>query len=79
MQGIARAIQDGSRAFLNAEYRWLAVFAGFAFLLIWLGGSDNGLLGGVGDALGNRHHNNGHSSAQEDGGRKTAELKKGLY
>ena len=43
MQGIARAIQDGSRAFLNAEYRWLTVFAAIAFLLIWLGGSDHGL------------------------------------
>ena len=26
MQEIARAIQEGGRAFLHAEYRWLAVF-----------------------------------------------------
>jgi K(+)-stimulated pyrophosphate-energized sodium pump len=43
MQGIARAIQEGSKAFLMAEYRWLAVFVLVAFLLICLGGVDNGL------------------------------------
>ena len=28
MQKIARAIQDGARAFLHAEYKWLGIFVG---------------------------------------------------
>ncbi|MEZ5963235.1 MAG: sodium-translocating pyrophosphatase [Planctomycetota bacterium] len=36
MQEIARAIQDGGRAFLNAEYRWLAVFVVVVFIAISL-------------------------------------------
>jgi K(+)-stimulated pyrophosphate-energized sodium pump len=40
MQKIARAVQDGGRAFLRAEYRWLAVFAAIAFLLIWIAPGD---------------------------------------
>ena len=41
MQKIAAAIQDGARAFLHAEYRWLAVFVAVVFLLM-LGGEDFG-------------------------------------
>jgi len=40
MQKIARAVQEGARAFLHAEYRWLAVFAAATFLLMCLGSSD---------------------------------------
>ncbi len=40
MQKIARAVQEGGRAFLHAEYRWLAVFVGAAFLLICMGPGD---------------------------------------
>ncbi|HEX6810004.1 MAG TPA: sodium-translocating pyrophosphatase [Planctomycetota bacterium] len=40
MQKIARAIQQGARAFLHAEYKWLAVFIGVVFLLLCLGPDD---------------------------------------
>jgi K(+)-stimulated pyrophosphate-energized sodium pump len=43
MQEIARAVQEGGRAFLHAEYRWLAVFTAIAFALIALGKADDGL------------------------------------
>ncbi|MGE3175406.1 MAG: sodium-translocating pyrophosphatase [Planctomycetota bacterium] len=46
MQKIARAVQEGGRAFLHAEYKWLAVFVGAAFLLICLG--DNSPQAGLG-------------------------------
>jgi len=36
MQKIARAIQHGARAFLHAEYKWLAVFVGVVFVLMCL-------------------------------------------
>src|SRR5690606_31661500 len=36
MQEIARAIQEGGRAFLHAEYRWLGVFVAVVFLAISL-------------------------------------------
>ncbi len=36
MQKIARAIQQGGRAFLHAEYRWLAVFVAAVFVLMLL-------------------------------------------
>jgi K(+)-stimulated pyrophosphate-energized sodium pump len=49
MQKIAREVQNGARAFLHAEYRWLCVFAAVVFVLICLGGSDKGL--GVGTAV----------------------------
>src|SRR5262245_5602543 len=49
MQKIAREVQNGARAFLHAEYRWLCVFAAVVFVLIWLGGSDKGL--GIGTAV----------------------------
>ena len=38
MQKIAVAIQQGSKAFLNAEYRWLAVFVGIVVVLMLIGG-----------------------------------------
>ena len=34
MQKIAKAIQHGARAFLHAEYKWLAVFVGGVFVLM---------------------------------------------
>ncbi|MGA1608619.1 MAG: sodium/proton-translocating pyrophosphatase, partial [Planctomycetota bacterium] len=34
MQEIATAIQQGGRAFLHAEYRWLAVFVAIVFALM---------------------------------------------
>ncbi|MCC6671955.1 MAG: sodium-translocating pyrophosphatase [Planctomycetes bacterium] len=34
MQKIAKAIQQGAKAFLNAEYRWLAVFVAVMLVLI---------------------------------------------
>ncbi len=34
MQKIAKAIQHGARAFLHAEYKWLAVFVGAVFVLM---------------------------------------------
>ncbi|MBL8753267.1 MAG: sodium-translocating pyrophosphatase [Planctomycetes bacterium] len=37
MQKIARAVQEGGRAFLHAEYRWLAVFVGVVFVALCLG------------------------------------------
>ncbi|MCA8951593.1 MAG: sodium/proton-translocating pyrophosphatase, partial [Planctomycetes bacterium] len=40
MQEIARAVQEGGRAFLHAEYKWLAVFVAVVFVLLCLG-SDN--------------------------------------
>jgi K(+)-stimulated pyrophosphate-energized sodium pump len=40
MQKIARAIQQGGRAFLRAEYRWLAVFIGIVFVLLCMGPDD---------------------------------------
>jgi K(+)-stimulated pyrophosphate-energized sodium pump len=36
MQKIARAIQHGARAFLHAEYKWLAVFVSAVFVLMCL-------------------------------------------
>src|SRR5262249_17444706 len=49
MRKIARDVQNGARAFLHAEYRWLCAFAVVVFALIWLGGSDKGL--GIGTAV----------------------------
>jgi K(+)-stimulated pyrophosphate-energized sodium pump len=40
MQKIARAIQEGGRAFLHAEYKWLAIFVGAAFIAISIGPDD---------------------------------------
>src|SRR5262245_56237740 len=40
MQKIAAAVQKGGRAFLNAEYRWLAVFMAIVFVLLCLGPDD---------------------------------------
>ncbi|MEO6596857.1 MAG: sodium-translocating pyrophosphatase [Planctomycetota bacterium] len=37
MQKIARAVQEGGRAFLHAEYKWLAVFISVVFVLLCLG------------------------------------------
>ena len=37
MQKIARAVQEGGRAFLHAEYKWLAVFVVVVFGLLCLG------------------------------------------
>ncbi|MEE2886505.1 MAG: sodium-translocating pyrophosphatase [Planctomycetota bacterium] len=35
MRKIARAIQDGARAFLHAEYKWLGIFVGIVFLMMF--------------------------------------------
>ena len=43
MQKIARAIQDGGRAFLHAEYKWLGLFVVVAFGAICAGSPDQGL------------------------------------
>src|SRR5262249_54100961 len=43
MQKIARAVQDGGRAFLHAEYRWLVVFAAIVFVLMCCGKPEQGL------------------------------------
>ena len=43
MQKIARAIQDGGRAFLHAEYKWLGLFVAVAFGAICAGSPDQGL------------------------------------
>ena len=40
MQKIARAVQEGGRAFLHAEYKWLAVFVVVVFGLLCLGSDD---------------------------------------
>ncbi len=40
MQEIAKAVQDGGRAFLHAEYKWLAVFVGVVFVLLCMGTDD---------------------------------------
>jgi K(+)-stimulated pyrophosphate-energized sodium pump len=37
MQKIAKSVQDGAKAFLYAEYKWLAVFVAVAFVLLMLG------------------------------------------
>ena len=43
MQKIARAVQEGGRAFLHAEYKWLAVFVVAVFVLLCFGAESNGL------------------------------------
>ena len=40
MQKIARAVQEGGRAFLHAEYKWLAVFVAVVFVGLCLGPDD---------------------------------------
>ncbi|MBK8095666.1 MAG: sodium-translocating pyrophosphatase [Planctomycetes bacterium] len=50
MQKIARAIQEGGKAFLHAEYRWLMVFVGVAFVALSLGKPEQGL--GIKTAIG---------------------------
>ena len=40
MQKVAAAVQDGARAFLRAEYRWLAIFVAVVFVLLCLGPDD---------------------------------------
>ena len=40
MQKIARAVQEGGRAFLHAEYKWLAVFVGVVFVALCMGPDD---------------------------------------
>jgi K(+)-stimulated pyrophosphate-energized sodium pump len=43
MQKLARAVQEGGRAFLHAEYQWLAVFAAAVFVLMNFGTAESGL------------------------------------
>ena len=40
MQSISKQVQDGAAAFLNAEYRWLAIFVVIVALAIGFSGSD---------------------------------------
>ncbi len=40
MQKIAKSVQDGAKAFLYAEYKWLAVFVAVAFVLLMMGTDD---------------------------------------
>ncbi|MCU0865110.1 MAG: sodium-translocating pyrophosphatase [Planctomycetes bacterium] len=40
MQKIAEAVQQGGRAFLHAEYKWLAVFVTVVFFALCLGSDD---------------------------------------
>ncbi len=40
MQKIAKAVQEGGRAFLHAEYKWLAVFVVVVFGLLCMGPDD---------------------------------------
>jgi K(+)-stimulated pyrophosphate-energized sodium pump len=40
MQKIAEAVQEGGRAFLHAEYKWLAVFVTVVFFALCLGSDD---------------------------------------
>jgi K(+)-stimulated pyrophosphate-energized sodium pump len=40
MQKIARAVQEGGRAFLHAEYKWLAVFVVVVFVALCMGPDD---------------------------------------
>ena len=40
MQKIAKSVQDGAKAFLYAEYKWLAVFVAVVFVLLMVG-TDN--------------------------------------
>ncbi len=44
MQKIARAVQEGGRAFLHAEYKWMAVFVAVVFVLLCFG-NDASFLG----------------------------------
>jgi K(+)-stimulated pyrophosphate-energized sodium pump len=41
MQKIALAVQTGGRAFLHAEYKWLAIFVSVVFVLLCLGNADH--------------------------------------
>ncbi len=43
MQEIARAVQEGGRAFLHAEYKWLAIFVVVVFGFLCLGKPEAGL------------------------------------
>jgi len=52
MQEIARAIQEGGRAFLNAEYRWLAVFVVVVFVAISIAPPPLGLRAAIAFLLG---------------------------
>jgi K(+)-stimulated pyrophosphate-energized sodium pump len=36
MQSIAKAIQEGAKAYLNRQYKTVAAIAGFVFILLWL-------------------------------------------
>lgn len=36
MQSIAKAIQEGAKAYLNRQYRTVAAIAGFIFILLWI-------------------------------------------
>ena len=43
MQGISKLVQEGAAAFLNAEYKWLAVFVVVVAVVIGISGADMGL------------------------------------
>ena len=40
MQEIAKAVQEGGRAFLHAEYKWLAIFVAVVFVLLGVAQGD---------------------------------------
>jgi K(+)-stimulated pyrophosphate-energized sodium pump len=52
MQEIARAIQEGGRAFLHAEYRWLAVFVVVVFIALCMAPPPLGVRTAIAFALG---------------------------
>ncbi|MBI5850400.1 MAG: sodium-translocating pyrophosphatase [Planctomycetes bacterium] len=52
MQEIAKAVQEGGRAFLHAEYRWLAIFVAVMFALISFGGTGFGFKTAIAFAFG---------------------------
>ena len=43
MRRIARQVQDGAKAFMTTEYRWLGIFVGLVFLVLLVSSTEAGL------------------------------------